>query len=54
MQTASLLQENHSSNRAEIKAKINGILCRCGTYLQVIKAIEIAASTILKAKIVNA
>jgi isoquinoline 1-oxidoreductase alpha subunit len=45
MQAAALLEENPNPSRAEIKAKMNGILCRCGTYLRVIKAIEIAAST---------
>jgi len=45
MQAAALLEENPNPSRAEIKSKMNGILCRCGTYLRVIKAIEIAAST---------
>lgn len=44
MQAAALLEENPNPSRAEIKSKMNGILCRCGTYLRVIKAIEIAAS----------
>ncbi|MGB5385495.1 MAG: 2Fe-2S iron-sulfur cluster-binding protein, partial [Eudoraea sp.] len=29
--------------KEEIKAYMNGNLCRCGTYLRIVKAIEIAA-----------
>lgn len=44
MQAAALLSENPNPNREEIKAKMNSILCRCGTYLRIVKAIEMAAS----------
>ncbi|WP_075350699.1 (2Fe-2S)-binding protein [Algoriphagus marinus] len=50
MQAAALLNENPNPSRDEIKSKMNGILCRCGTYLRIIKAIEIAASNEIKAK----
>ena len=40
MQAAALLQENPSPNRAEIIKHMNGVLCRCGTYLRILKAIE--------------
>jgi len=43
MQAASLLEENPNPSREEIKKYMNGILCRCGTYLRVISAIESAA-----------
>lgn len=43
MQAAALLEANPSPTREEIKSYMNGILCRCGTYLRVIKAIELAA-----------
>ncbi len=43
MQAAALLEANPSPTREEIKSYMNGILCRCGTYLRIIKAIELAA-----------
>ena len=43
MQAATLLEEKASPSKAEIKQHMNGNLCRCGTYLRIIKAIEIAA-----------
>lgn len=43
MQAAALLDENPSPTREEIKTYMNGNLCRCGTYLRIVKAIEIAA-----------
>jgi isoquinoline 1-oxidoreductase alpha subunit len=43
MQAAALLKTNPHPNREEIVAHMNGILCRCGTYLRIIKAIERAS-----------
>lgn len=43
MQAAALLKENPNPTKEEIKAYMNGNLCRCGTYLRIVKAIEIAA-----------
>ena len=43
MQAAALLAENPSPTREEIKTYMNGNLCRCGTYLRIVKAIKIAA-----------
>lgn len=40
MQAASLLDKNPSPNRKEIIEHMNGVLCRCGTYLRILKAIE--------------
>ncbi|UCD61025.1 MAG: (2Fe-2S)-binding protein [Flavobacteriaceae bacterium] len=43
MQAAALLAKNPNPTREEIKTYMNGNLCRCGTYLRIVKAIEIAA-----------
>lgn len=43
MQAAALLKENSNPSKEDIKAYMNGNLCRCGTYLRIVKAIEIAA-----------
>ena len=43
MQAAALLKETPNPSKEKIKAYMNGNLCRCGTYLRIIKAIEIAA-----------
>lgn len=43
MQAVALLEEDLSPTREKIKNYMNGVLCRCGTYLRVIKAIELAA-----------
>ena len=43
MQAAALLNKNAKPNREEIKEHMNGNLCRCGTYMRVVKAIQIAA-----------
>lgn len=43
MQAAALLAENPSPSREEIQSYMNGVLCRCGTYLRVVKAIEMAS-----------
>ncbi|NND15434.1 MAG: (2Fe-2S)-binding protein [Eudoraea sp.] len=45
MQAVALLEENPSPTREEIKTYMNGILCRCGTYLRVIEAVEMASAT---------
>ncbi len=43
MQAAALLNENPSPSREEIKSYMNGNLCRCGTYMRILKAIELAS-----------
>ena len=43
MQAAALLEENPNPTREEIKSYMNPVLCRCGTYLRVVKAIEMAS-----------
>lgn len=43
MQAVALLEENPKPTREEIKSYMNGVLCRCGTYLRIVEAIERAA-----------
>ena len=43
MQAAALLARNKNPSRAEIVEHMNGNICRCGTYLKIIAAIERAA-----------
>ena len=43
MQAVALLDKNPTPSREEIKSHMNSVLCRCGTYLRVIKAIELAS-----------
>lgn len=43
MQAVALLEENPTPTRDEIKTYMNGNLCRCGTYLRIVNAIEIAS-----------
>ena len=43
MQAAALLEKNKKPTREEIVSHMNGVLCRCGTYVRIIKAIERAA-----------
>jgi isoquinoline 1-oxidoreductase alpha subunit len=44
MQAAALLKTNPKPTREQIIAHMNGNLCRCGTYLRIIKAIQRASS----------
>jgi isoquinoline 1-oxidoreductase alpha subunit len=43
MQAVALLRNNPKPTGEEIKSYMNGNLCRCGTYLRIVKAIEIAS-----------
>ena len=43
MQAADLLAKNKSPTREEIVAHMDGNICRCGTYLHIISAIQRAA-----------
>ncbi len=43
MQAVALLENNPNPTREEIKSYMNGVLCRCGTYLRILEAIEMAA-----------
>ena len=46
MQAAALLSTNPSPTREEIIQNMNGNLCRCGTQMRIIKAIQNAAKEI--------
>ena len=48
MQAAALLESNKNPSREEIVAYMNGNICRCGTYLRIIRAIKIAATEVNK------
>ena len=43
MQAAALLSKNTSPTREQIVTHMNGNICRCGTYLRIIRAIQRAA-----------
>jgi isoquinoline 1-oxidoreductase alpha subunit len=43
MQAAELLARNKNPSRAEIVEHMDGNICRCGTYLKIISAIQRAA-----------
>ena len=45
MQAVALLESNPNPSREEIKSYMNGVLCRCGTYMRVIEAIEKVAGS---------
>lgn len=46
MQAAALLADNKKPSREEIISHMNGVLCRCGTYMRIVKAIERASTEI--------
>jgi nicotinate dehydrogenase subunit A len=39
-----LLDQNSNPNDAQIRRAMNGVLCRCGSHLRVIRAIKRAAA----------
>ena len=45
MQAAALLAKNPRPTRAQIVAHMNGNLCRCGTYVRILRAIERVAKS---------
>ncbi|MBW4052562.1 MAG: (2Fe-2S)-binding protein [Proteobacteria bacterium] len=45
MQAASLLKQNPRPDREAIKKALNGNLCRCGTHMRIVRAIERAAGS---------
>jgi aerobic-type carbon monoxide dehydrogenase small subunit (CoxS/CutS family) len=42
---AELLSQNPRPTEAQIRSHMNGHLCRCGTYPRVMKAIQLASTT---------
>ena len=45
MQAASLLEHNPRPSRDDIKKALNDNLCRCGTHMRIVRAIERAAGS---------
>lgn len=45
MTAAALLKKNPHPTRDEIKQALDGNLCRCGTHMRIVRAIERAAKT---------
>ena len=43
MQAVSLLEKNPDPTDEQIKSHMNGVLCRCGTYMRIMKAIKSAS-----------
>ena len=43
MQAATLLNSNPNPSREEILNHMRGNLCRCGTYMRIVKAVQLAA-----------
>lgn len=46
MKAATLLEKNSNPSREQIAAHMNSNLCRCGTYIRIVKAIERAAKEV--------
>ncbi len=44
MTAASLLRENPSPSREDIKQALEGNLCRCTGYIKIYEAVELAAA----------
>ncbi len=50
MQAVALLNENPEPSRKDIQSYMNGNLCRCGTYLRIVEAIQLASKNRLAKK----
>jgi aerobic-type carbon monoxide dehydrogenase small subunit (CoxS/CutS family) len=46
MAATALLKSNPSPSIPEIQAGLEGVLCRCGTYINVIAAVQEAAKNL--------
>jgi len=44
MATAALVARNKRPTRAQIRSTLNGNLCRCGTHMRILRAVERAAA----------
>ena len=45
MQAAALLEQNPKPSREDIKAYMSPVMCRCGTYMRILKAVERASES---------
>jgi nicotinate dehydrogenase subunit A len=43
MTAAAFLERNHNPTEPAIRQALSGNLCRCGTHLEILRAVEIAA-----------
>lgn len=50
MQAAALLQDDKNPSREKIDETMSDVLCRCGTYVRVRRAIDIAVQQLNRAK----
>jgi nicotinate dehydrogenase subunit A len=50
MRAQALLERNPSPTRAQIHEHMNGNLCRCGTHMRIVRAVERAARELKGAK----
>lgn len=48
MQAAALLESNPNPTREEVRDAMNGVLCRCGTYVRIESAVQRAAGLMRK------
>ena len=46
MTATALLQKNRDPSDADVRAAMNGNLCRCGTQLRIVRAIKRAAKAV--------
>jgi nicotinate dehydrogenase subunit A len=44
MQAAALLARDPQADEARIRAELSGNLCRCGTHVEIVRAVQLAAS----------
>jgi nicotinate dehydrogenase subunit A len=45
MQAAALLARENNPSEARIRAELSGNLCRCGTHVEIVRAVQLAART---------
>ncbi|MFD0796338.1 (2Fe-2S)-binding protein [Maribacter chungangensis] len=45
MTASALLKQNPNPSDSEIESAMNGNICRCGTYIRIKKAVQLAAGT---------
>ena len=50
MQAAALLSQNPTADRETIRNYMSGVLCRCGTYMRILEAIERADKAMTESK----
>ena len=46
MQAAALLARDPQADEARIRSELSGNLCRCGTHVEIVRAVQLAASRI--------